>query len=163
MKSKIIIKSLLILFIAASVGYLAINSYRTIDKTSKSDTDQYSTQHENGKELSHNILAYYFHSTFRCYSCKKIEALTLKAINKGFSEELKNGKLVWKQINVDIPENRHFTDDYKLHTKSVVIVEIKENEQLRWKNLGKVWHLIKDEDAFTGYVQEEVKEYLENI
>ena len=166
MKSKSILTGLLILFITASAGYLVMNSYRTIDSTASpkiTTNEQKPIIHETGKTLTHNIIAYYFHTTYRCYSCKKIESLSREAIKKGFPDDLKNGRLIWKPVNIDKPENNHFAKIYDLHTKSVIIVEVKNNRQIQWKNLDKVWHLLNNDNGFTQYIQEEVKEYLEKI
>jgi len=63
-------------------------------------------------------------------------------------------------VNVDRKENKHFISDFKLYTKSVVIVEIANDGQTRWKNLERVWQLVHDEQAFIDYIYAEVKAYL---
>ena len=113
------------------------------------------------KKHPHIVIAYYFHTTHRCPSCLKIEELSFKAIKNGFVENLKKGDLICQSINVDEPENEHFIKDYKLFTKSLIIVDIKNTKQIRWKNLEKVWALLGDEKTFVDYVQKEVKMYLE--
>jgi len=109
----------------------------------------------------HVVRVYYFHTTQRCASCKKIEALSTEAIRAGFERELGEGRLEWQVVNVDDPQNRHFTADYQLYTKSVVVVDRVNGQQVRWKNLPKVWELIQDEKGFRLYVQGEVRGYLE--
>jgi hypothetical protein len=109
----------------------------------------------------HVVRVYYFHTTQRCASCKKIEALSAEAIRAGFARELGEGRLEWQVVNVDDPQNRHFNADYQLYTKSVVVVDRVNGQQVRWKNLPKVWELLQDEKGFRLYVQSEVKGYLE--
>jgi len=109
----------------------------------------------------HVVRVYYFHTTQRCASCKKIEALSAEAIRAGFARELGEGRLEWQVVNIDDPANRHFTADYQLYTKSVVVVDRVNGQQVRWKNLPKVWELLQDEKGFRLYVQSEVKGYLE--
>ena len=108
----------------------------------------------------HRVLAYYFHTTKRCASCRKIEAYTAEAITNGFVEELKDGRLVFQALNLDEKENQHFAKDYQLFTKSVVLVEESDTTQVRWKNLPKVWELLADKEGFVRYVQEETRAYL---
>jgi hypothetical protein len=109
----------------------------------------------------HVVRVYYFHTTQRCASCKKVEALSAEAIRAGFEHELGDGRLEWQVVNVEDPQNRHFTADYQLYTKSVVVVDRANGQQVRWKNLPKVWELLQDEKGFRLYVQSEVRAYLE--
>ena len=110
---------------------------------------------------THVVRVYYFHTTQRCASCKKIEALTEEAIRAGFGEELAAGNLEWQLINTDEAPNRHFIKDYQLYTKSVVVVDLVNGQQERWKNLPKIWELLNDPAAFGQYVRQEVRAYLD--
>ncbi len=97
----------------------------------------------------------------RCVTCRKIEAYTKKAIQTGFSDALKNGRLELRVVNVDEPDNEHFVEDYQIVTRSVVIAEFEGSEQKRWKNLEQVWQLVGDEHTFLKYIQNETDRYLE--
>ena len=108
----------------------------------------------------HNFIATYFHTTLRCPTCHRIETLSAEAIKGTFANELKNGTLVWRTINVDESENRHYNTDYQLYTKSLIISEIKDGKEIRWKNLEKIWHFVRDEDAFRKYVTTEIKAWI---
>ena len=112
-------------------------------------------------EGNRKVNAYYFHGRVRCVSCLKIETLSRKAITEGFPKELKNGRLVFRDVNVEEPANRHFIDDFRLVSQSLVIVEIRDGRQVRWKNLEKVWALLNSEKEFLPYVREGVSSYLE--
>lgn len=68
------------------------------------------------------LVAYYFHGNFRCQTCRKIEALSREAVESGFPEDLKAGRLEWRVINVEEPGNEHFIQDYQLFSKSLVLV-----------------------------------------
>lgn len=41
----------------------------------------------------------------------------------GFPEELKRGDLQWRAVNVEQPENEHFASDYRLFSRSLVLVK----------------------------------------
>ncbi len=105
----------------------------------------------------HRVLAYYFHTTQRCASCRKIEAYTTEAIQTGFAPELKDGRLVFQAVNVDDKGNEHFVKDYKLYTKSVILVDERSGAQIGWKNLPKVWELLGDKEKFVRYIQGETR------
>lgn len=108
------------------------------------------------------IIVYYFHGTYRCPSCTKIEKWSYEAIKHSFLKALKEGRLLWKPVNVDKPENRHFVKEYSLFTKSLIITEVKGEKQTKWKNLDKVWRLLRDQEKFSAYVTKEVKNYMDN-
>ena len=109
---------------------------------------------------SHRIIAYYFHTTQRCVSCRKLEAFTTEAIQTGFPEELKDGRLVFRAVNVEEKGNEHFVKEYQIYTKSVVLVDERSGKQVAWKNLPKIWELLVDRTKFMRYVQAETRGYL---
>lgn len=109
------------------------------------------------------IVVYYFHTTYRCASCKKIEAYTEEAVKDAFGEEIRKGRLVWRMINTDEKVNKHFLKDYQLYTKSVIVAEEISGKQERWKNLPKVWELLGDRPGFLLYIQEETEAYLAEL
>ncbi len=132
-------------------GKQAVDSaVRTVSETKESDTTATTPE----------VIAYYFRTTVRCASCKKIEAYSKEAIETGFGEELKNGTLKFESINIQEDKNRHFIEDYQLYTKSVVICDMKDGKQVQWKNLDKVWRLVGSKDQFINYVQNEISAYL---
>jgi hypothetical protein len=103
---------------------------------------------------------YYFHRTVRCPSCETIEALTQAVVEEDFVVELTTSNMMWKTFNLDNKENRHFEDDYKLQAQSVVLSEVRDGKEVRWKNLQKVWDLLGDEAAFRRYIKQEVQAFL---
>ena len=110
---------------------------------------------------AHVVRVYYFHGNARCVSCRKIEALAGEAVRAAFAGEMKQGKVEWLAVNIEEPANKHFIRDYRLYTKSLVVVDLVDGTRVRWKNLEKIWELLRDDDAFRQYVQGEVKSYLE--
>jgi len=106
------------------------------------------------------VIAYYFHGTFRCSTCRTIEKYSKEAIETYFASELKNGTLDFKPINVDEPENRHYIQDYQLYTRSLVLVQYKDDKQQEWKNLSEVWSYVRDKEKFYQYVKDETESFL---
>jgi hypothetical protein len=108
----------------------------------------------------HKVIAYYFHTNTRCSTCIKIEQYSHEAIEQGFTDEIKNGTLEMLVVNYENPENRHFMQDYKLVSKSLVLVNLVDGKQTKWTNLKLVWQLTGHKDAFLNYVRKEVRGYL---
>jgi hypothetical protein len=109
---------------------------------------------------SHRVIAYYFHTTYRCASCRAIEAYSREAIETAFADEIKDGRILWKVVNIEVKGNEHFVKDYGLYTKSLVLVNEVRGKPAQWKNLEKVWQLLQDKPRFLRYVQDETRSYL---
>jgi len=111
---------------------------------------------------SHNskVIAYYFHGTFRCSTCRTIEQYSLEAIQTYFAKELGSGKLEFRPVNIEEPENKHFIQDYQLVTRSLVLSLMSDGKETKWNNLADVWKLVRDRDKFFQYVKDEVDKLL---
>ncbi len=103
-------------------------------------------------------IAYYFHRTGRCTACLNLEAFTKELIENKFSK--KNFSFI--SINVDEEENEHFIKDYNLEFSSVVLVKIKNDQQLKWKSMDSVWSFANDKDKFFEYAEKEIKYFIKN-
>jgi hypothetical protein len=106
---------------------------------------------------SAGIRVYYFHGATRCTTCKTIEAYAHETVASAFGSELKAGSLEWKVVNVDEPANQHFTRDFQLYTRSVVVADAKDPK--RFKVLDRVWQLVGDKAAFQRYVEQEIRAF----
>jgi hypothetical protein len=130
---------------------------QTLIKTAQSSIDA-KTAVENSNEYKNTILAYYFHGNYRCHTCRTIEALAYKTINDKFAVELQSGEIIWKELNVEQPENRHFIHEFQLYSSSLVIVKKDGKKTVSWKILQDVWRLVRDENKFSDYVTNEIKD-----
>ena len=136
------------------------------EETSSQDTGNFKLSEDKGndKDISdandHRVIVYYFHGKFRCGTCKRIEKLTKEAVTESFVNEIRTGLVELKVVNVDEKENSHFSKDYKLFTKSVVVSDIVNGKEQQWKNLQKVWELVRNDKAFKEYIRTEIKAYL---
>jgi len=168
MKPKSFVKAALLLFVFGSLAFLAVKESR--QWTAPDGVAAQNQQPAAGastpaatasKPQANKIIAYYFHTTYRCATCRRIEAYSKEAIDLGFARELADGKLEFRLVNVEQPENQHFAQDYKLFTKSLVLVRMKDGKQVEWTNLSRVWELTGEHEAFLRYIQQEIRAYLE--
>ncbi|MGA2263003.1 MAG: nitrophenyl compound nitroreductase subunit ArsF family protein [Acidobacteriota bacterium] len=118
------------------------------------------TNHTVGIPEAPKVAVYYFHNTVRCATCMRMEDYSGFAIQAGFPNELKSGKIEWRVVNMQMPENRHFAEDFKLHMSSLVIVRFKDGKQVEWRNLEKIWDHVGDITDFVKYVQSNVRAFL---
>jgi hypothetical protein len=112
------------------------------------------------KAQNSKLIAYYFHGTFRCTTCRTIEEYSHDAIQAYFAKELRKGRLEFRPVNVEEPGNKHFIQDYQLVTRSLVLSLLSDGREKKWKNLADVWKLVRDKDKFFQYVKDEVAKLL---
>jgi len=163
MKTKTIISMVLLLFIFTSVTYLVVEEVRSRSASPPAETDLPVVAEPNQRLLGpadSKIMLYYFHGTARCPTCMKFESYSSEAVREGFPKELSEGRLEWRMVNVEDSGNEHFVSDYQLYSKSIVIVKIQDGKQIAWKNLKRIWELVRDKEAFMRYVKDEVSSYL---
>ncbi len=106
------------------------------------------------------VIAYYFHLTARCVTCRAIEAYSREVIEQRFGGDIASGRLQFKLVNVQFKENRHFVKDFELVGQGLVLVEMRGGRPGRWVNLPKIWDLFNDEPAFRAYVRSEAAAFL---
>jgi hypothetical protein len=114
----------------------------------------------NKPEKLHRIIVYYFHRMVRCETCIEIENLTLETVEEAFEKELSAGTIEIKVINMEEDVNSHFTKEYKLNIQSVIISDMAVSNEIRWKNLDKIWDYVSDKQEFKEYIIAEVRAFL---
>jgi hypothetical protein len=107
-----------------------------------------------------HFVAYYLHGRKRCVSCTTIERLTKNALDAHFADAQKSGLMEVRLVNVETPENRHYIQDYQITNQSVILSEVQNGKEVRWKNLKQVWRLFRDETAFDDYIRTETAAFL---
>jgi hypothetical protein len=106
------------------------------------------------------VKVYYLHGNTRCPTCRTIEAYAQEAVQTGFADELKSGKVNWQVINYESPGNEHYATDYEVVAPNVVLAMFKDGKQVKWKGLPEVWEHVGDKAAFTAFVQTSLREFL---
>lgn len=157
MKDKSLLAIILVL-IAGIASFAALGCNRGAIRAQAASTEAASSNSRDAK-----VVAYYFHGTSRCYTCRKIESQSHDIITSEFGSQLKANRLEWQSIDVDQPGNEHFFKDYKLVSWSLVLVTYKNGKQLDYKVLNDVWKLVNNEQAFRSYIKGGIQVALERI
>jgi len=110
--------------------------------------------------MQDGVKVYYLHGNTRCPTCRTIEAYAEEAVESGFADELKNGKITWQVVNYESPGNEHFATDYEVVAPNVVLVMFKDGKQVKWKGLPEVWEHVGDKAAYFAFVQTSLREFL---
>jgi len=101
----------------------------------------------------------HFHATQQCWSCTTVGEFALKTIKERFPEEYKNGTIVFRDINGELPENLDMVAKFQARGSSLFINAITGDKE----NIGedvRVWRLVYDEKAFLDYFEGKLKELL---
>lgn len=106
------------------------------------------------------IQVYYLHGNFRCPTCRTIEAYAQEAVESGFSEELRDGRIKWQVINYEEPGNERYAIDYEVVAPTVILVRFEDGRQVDWKGLHEVWEHVGDKDAFLSFVQSNLRQFM---
>ena len=160
MKAKTFVTGILLAFVAASLIYLVAKETGAHKQEATNDEPMpESVVNSTTATSGQQIIAYYFFGNVRCQTCKKLEAYTSETI-AAFTNELSAGLLEWRTANIDEKEHEHFVKDYELTSRSVVLVRMMDDKQVEWKNLPRIWDLVKDKSAFQEYISEETSTYL---
>ena len=154
---KKVVTAFLLVFVGVSLGHLALSELRH-----KPGKNQEPAQEERVNAPAQGMIVYYFHGNFRCDTCRKFEAYTDEAIKAAFSFELKSGALDWRIVNIEEPDNEHFVKNYSLTTRQLILSCVADGKEKRWKDLDRIWELVKDKQAYTNYVIEETRAYMES-
>ena len=165
MKPKTIVTGALLAFVGVSVAFVVVKEIvdrkRQQESTGPVGGAAQDADADAATTGPQKVIAYYFYGNVRCDNCRKIEAYTGEAILTGFAEALDAGRLEWRRVNVDEPENKHFVKDYELVTRAVVVVDTRGGRQVRWKDLDQVWQMLDQKAVFLQYIRDEVRAYLE--
>ena len=119
---------------------------------------------ENQMKTPENILkVYYFRTNKRCLTCRKIEKYTHDVIDSDYQSDRELGRLSFQTINVSEKKNKHYIDEYKLITKSVVLSRVSGEKELEWQNLDKIWILTGNEKKFKQYIRDSINLMLDTV
>jgi hypothetical protein len=150
---------ILLLFVAASVVTMVVKAPKGDALSGRPSAGIPGASSKEGGQ----VIAYYFLGKVRCSSCRKIEEVSRRTIEGSFPRELADGRLQFLAVDVDRPENRHFIEEYRLESSSLILVEMRGGKPACWKNLPEVWTLVDDPPGLEAHIRDEVAAILERI
>ncbi|MBU1089691.1 hypothetical protein KKF38_02775 [Patescibacteria group bacterium] len=111
------------------------------------------------KNFADKIEVFYFHRTQRCYSCNTLGQYVKETIEQRFSEEIKNGRINFREINVDLPENKNVAVKFQASGSSLFINAIHDEQDNISQDVN-VWRLLRDESQFKNYLANKINSLL---
>jgi hypothetical protein len=102
----------------------------------------------------------HFHATQQCVSCITVGKYALKTIQDKFPEEYKSGKIVFKEINGELPENREIVTKYQARGSSLFVNAVQGDKDNIAEDVT-VWRLINNESQFMDYFESKLNTLLD--
>ena len=104
----------------------------------------------------------YFHRTRRCYSCQYAGDVTQYTVETYFADELADGTLVFKALDVQDSANAAVAEKYAAYGSSLYVDVVKDGED-DIRHISAIWVHIGDDEKFEGVVKAEIETALESI
>ncbi len=117
------------------------------------------TQEQNVKNSAEKLEVFLFHSAQRCASCITIGKFAGETVNEYFQSELKNGKIEFREINIDLPENKDLAIKFQAGGSSLFINAITDGKDDINQDTN-VWRLLNDENQFKSYLKDKLNNLL---
>ena len=107
----------LLMFFALLIGLLSCGSGENTANAKSPATDR--------------VEVIYFHGKQRCATCMAIEKNTREILNSQFANKLKNGKVVFKIVDISTPEGEKIADRYEVTWSSLFVNKWKNGKETR--------------------------------
>jgi hypothetical protein len=104
----------------------------------------------------------HFHPAQQCVSCKTVGKYANETVNTFFAPELSSGKLVFKEVNLNLKENADIIKRYGVTGSSLWIGVYNATGFHREENI-KVWYKINNETEFMEYFQPIIRDRLNGV
>lgn len=103
----------------------------------------------------------YFHGDMRCKNCYAMEKGVSELLDDQFQKEVKDGKIVFKTIDITTPEGEQIADNYGVTWSSLYLNNWKNGKEER-NDLTRMGMktAAKDPDAFKKEVKNYIVQYL---
>ena len=111
------------------------------------------------EQTADKIEVVHFHATQQCWSCITVGEYALKTIKEKFPEEYESGKIVYKDINGELPANQAIVIKYQASASSLFINAIKDGKDNIEEDVN-VWRYVSNESQFIGYFENKIKSLL---
>lgn len=145
------------------IGFLAARNKNKLTEAQNTNDQTVKSREElptsTAKISAEKIEVVHFHATQQCWSCITVGKYVLKTIKEKFSDEYKNGIIVFKDINGELPENRDIVMKYHARGTSLFINAITDGKDNIEEDVT-VWRLVNNEDQFINYFENKLKKLL---
>jgi len=105
------------------------------------------------------VEVFLFHRTQRCITCITIGKLSSQTVEDRFGAEVLSGKVVFREVNIDEPQNKALAEKFRASGSSLFINAIREGNDNIQEDM-QVWRLTNDPQAFKNYLSGKINSLL---
>jgi hypothetical protein len=102
-------------------------------------------------EPAQKVEVFLFHRTQRCTTCIAIGKLSGQTVEERFGPEVLAGKVVFREVNIDQPQNKALAEKFQAGGSSLFINAVREGSDNIQED-AEVWRLTNDPQAFKNYL-----------
>lgn len=114
---------------------------------------------ENPEQLE-SLELVYFYRQIRCPACIFLEEHSQSVVDEYFSEELNNGSLTFRAVNIDQVNDESLISEYEASGSSLKFNKIYADKNHIEEDFT-VWRLTNNEESFKSYLKEKIELILE--
>jgi len=151
-KKKFIITFTIIFLVAVSGVYFLSKNSEPADNSNVNSA----TKIAGGNSSPDRIEVIHFHATQQCFSCITVGKFALKTIQEKFPEEYEQGEIVYKDINVDLRENKEVVNEYGATGSALYINDIVGGRNSIEED-ATVWRLVANEEKYITHFEDKLK------
>lgn len=105
------------------------------------------------------LQVFYFHGANRCSTCLRVGEYVKETMLENFSDEINSGKIDYREINVDLPENREIARKFEAVGSSLYLNAIRDGVDNIENNLY-AWRNSQDETVFKDYLKARINSFI---
>jgi len=129
------------------------------DSTAKPAGLQNANMTNENKIKPDKVEIFLFHATQRCATCNAIGKLSKETVYEFYQPELRDGKIDFREINIDLPENKELARQFQASGSALKINVIYDNENHISEDFT-VWRLTSNPAQFKNYLKNKLNNIL---
>lgn len=155
----VVMRGSLLLFVAISLGGFAVNIWNS--HIASKDSSNIDLIKEFDLPFQNGVLILQFHRTQRCKFCLNMEKHTNETLNTYFQDDLRDENIVFRTVDMELPRYKSLVKKYDLFTSTLVLVDVAEGIESRWKIVTEAWYLTNKNQKFIEMFRAELLEFRE--
>jgi hypothetical protein len=112
---------------------------------------------------NNGLVVYYLHGSYRCPTCRTVEAEAKKIVETEFASQVQRGEITFKALDYEKPLGAELARHFKVSSSVIVLVTMKDGkiDHTKSKRLDKVLPLAaRDVTVLDAYLRGEIKAML---
>jgi len=159
MNRKLVVAIFSGLIIVLGMMFIAFLSNNSVSQEAGTSKGFQAPQTKKKSVSAEKVEIVYFHATRRCPSCVAMGSYSEKTVKERFADEFASGKIVFRQVNVELPKNKEIVTRYQARGSSLFINAIAGGQD-SIEEYTDAWRFVSDEKAFVNNFSQEINDAL---